>query len=149
MNIEFVWTKKALPDDAINVRKAVFVDELDLLYEEVFDSTDRYAENVVMLSDGKPIGTGRIKVGNRGECLIDNVAVISSFRNKGLGTRLVLEIEKRCLEKGFDMTYVHSFSRISGFFTSLGYKKTGSTYMMDDIACVNMEKTIFVSYGDF
>lgn len=143
MNIEFVWTKKGFSPDGKAIRMAVFVDEQDVMYEEDFDGSDRYAENVVMYVDNIPVATGRIIVGDRGECLIGRVACLKEHRNKGYGSVIMKEIMRRCEEKGFDTVFVHAQTRVRAFYEKLGFKAFGDMYMEANILHINMKKVLY------
>lgn len=138
-NIEFKWFKNQLSDDAKYIRKRVFVDEQGVMPEEDFDGSDNYSESVVLYCDDKPVVTGRIIIGGRGEALIGRVACLKEVRGTGLGRVLVNELLRRCSEKGFDTVYVHSQTRAQGFYQKLGFKAYGEIYMEADIAHINMK----------
>lgn len=143
MNIEFKWVKKDVSADGRYIRTVVFVDEQDVMPEEEFDGSDKYAENVVMYVEGKAVATGRIIVGDRGECLIGRIACLKEYRGNGYGTVIMKELIRRCKEKGFDTVYLHSQSRARGFYEKLGFKAFGDMYMEANILHISMKKSLY------
>lgn len=138
-NIEFKWFKNQLSDDAKYIRNTVFVDEQGVMPEEDFDGSDNYSESVVLYSECRPVATGRIIIGDRGEALIGRIACLKEVRGTGLGRMLVNELLRRCSEKGFDAVYVHAQTRAKGFYERLGFKAYGEIYMEADMAHINMK----------
>lgn len=143
MDIEFKWVKKDVSADGRYIRTVVFVDEQDVMPEEEFDGSDKYAENVVMYLEGKAVATGRIIVGDRGECLIGRIACLKEYRGNGYGTVIMKELIRRCKEKGFDTVYLHSQSRARGFYEKLGFKAFGDMYMEANILHISMKKSLY------
>ena len=139
MNIEFKWYKNVVPEEARQIRNIVFVDEQQVMPEEEFDGSDDFSEGVVMYCDGKAVATGRIIIGNRGECMIGRVACLKDCRGKGFGRELVKELLRRCKEKGFDTVYVHAQTRVRGFYESLGFKGYGDIFMEANITHISMK----------
>lgn len=139
MNIEYKWYKNVVPKEAREIRNAVFIDEQGVMPEEEFDGSDDYSEGVVLYLDNKAVATGRIIVGERGECLIGRVACLKECRGKGIGKVLMEELLRRCKEKGFDAVYVHAQTRVRGFYESLGFNAYGQIFMEADIPHVMMK----------
>ncbi len=146
--VEFKWYKNELSDYARSIREKVFCDEQGVLPEEDFDGSDRHSESVVLLieeppnSPKKPVATGRIIVGARGEATLGRIACVKEERGKGYGAVIVKELMRRCGEKGFDTVYVHSQTRAKGFYEKLGFKEYGDVYMEAGIAHINMVRGI-------
>lgn len=139
MNIEYKWYKNVVPKEAREIRNAVFIDEQGVMPEEEFDGSDDYSEGVVLYLDNKAVATGRIIVGERGECLIGRVACLKECRGKGIGKVLMEELLRRCKEKGFDAVYVHAQTKVRGFYESLGFNAYGQIFMEADIPHVMMK----------
>ena len=143
MNIEFKWYKNVVPEDARQIRITVFVDEQDVMPEEEFDGSDDHTEGVVLYVDGKAAATGRIIVGDRGECMIGRVACLKEYRGLGVGKALMVELLRRCKEKGFDAVYVHAQTRVRGFYESLGFKGYGEIFMEANISHISMKMSLY------
>ncbi len=137
--IEYKWSKNQLTDDSKYIRTVVFCDEQGVMPEEDFDGSDNYSESVVLYDDNKPVATGRIIVGSRGEAVIGRIACLKEVRGTGLGTAVVKQLLERCKEKGFDAVYVHSQTRARGFYEKLGFKPYGEIYMEANIPHINMK----------
>ena len=69
-----------------NVRNTVFTDEQHIDPDLDFDGQDRDAVHVLILCNGKYVGTGRmLKDGH-----IGRLAVLKEYRGQGLGAKMVL-----------------------------------------------------------
>ena len=82
-----------LPEEAIQIRKSVFVTEQGF-YDE-FDETDYNARHLVLLYDGIPAGTCRFFRDNATkEFMIGRLAVLRQYLGKALGTCLMERAEQ-------------------------------------------------------
>lgn len=96
---------------------------------------------------GVVIGFILADAADEGTQVIMNIAVDAHFRNKGIGTRLVLEMEKKANEKGSRNIILHVKEQNSDairFYDGLGYKKVGVAEMKyaDGSDAIVMRKTL-------
>lgn len=140
--MEFKWYKNEVSAEARQIREEVFQKEQGVLPEEEFDGSDRHSESLVMSEDGKPIATGRIVIGQRGEAMIGRLACIKEKRGTGCGKTVMERLIERCMEKGFDTVYVHAQTRAKGFYKRLGFEEYGEVFMEAGIPHINMKKVI-------
>lgn len=140
--MEFKWYKNELSPEARLIREEVFCKEQGVLPEEDFDGSDKHSESIVLIAHGKPVATGRIIVGARGEATIGRIACFKEERGRGYGAYVVKELLRRCKEKGFDEVYVHSQIRAKEFYKKLGFREYGDVYMEAGIAHINMKREI-------
>lgn len=140
--IHYKWVKNSVCDDARKIRTVVFVEEQGVSPEEEYDGSDSFAECAVMYLDDTPVATGRIILGEKGECMIGRVACLKEYRGKHYGYMLMQEILNKCSEKGFDEVYVHAQIRAEGFYEALGFRQYGEVYMEANIPHINMKKDL-------
>src|SRR5215217_6498778 len=69
-----------------SVRITVFVKEQQVPEDLEWDDADEHAYHVLATAvDGKPIGTGRLKL----DCHIGRMAVLKSWRGRGVGSAIL------------------------------------------------------------
>ncbi len=70
--------------DALAIRRTVFVQELGMPEDEVFDSADDYAAQLLVELDGVPVATARLSP-EGADVRLDFVAVLPAYRRQGFG----------------------------------------------------------------
>lgn len=123
---------------AVDIRRAVFVDEQKVPVEEELDDLDNTATHILCWVDGKAVGTLRF-YNEDGWLHVGRVSVLPEARSFGLGRGLVL----RCLEEGRRMGFTRSFldaqTDKQGFYQSFGYRAVGGEFMDAGIPHRRME----------
>ncbi len=112
-----------LPDYAVDIRNEVFVDEQG--FKEEFDTDDNIATHLVGFIDGANVATARIIPKEDGSFMIGRVAVKKSFRNHGIGAKIISECEKVIKELKGKTIYIHSQLQAVPFYEKQGYVPTG------------------------
>ena len=113
-----------LPSEAVKIRTEVFIDEQG--FKEEFDDIDKIAVHTVLFADGLPIATSRIFYDEeRKSYIIGRIAVIKSFRGKGIG-RIIMESTEITVRnmKGTRIS-LHAQERAADFYRKQGYSETG------------------------
>ncbi len=130
-----------LPDDAMAIRQAVFVDEQG--FEVEFDDTDDKAVHLVGYDNGKPAAVCRFFCDDEhSSYMIGRIAVVKELRGKHLGEQMVLAAEKFIKETGGEKASLSAQLRASGFYEKLGYTKSGSEYYDEYCPHVLMSKEL-------
>ena len=130
-----------LPDDAMAIRQAVFVDEQG--FEVEFDDTDDKAVHLVGYDNGKPAAVCRFFCDDEHSFyMIGRIAVVKELRGKHLGEQMVLAAEKFIKETGGEKASLSAQLRASGFYEKLGYTKSGSEYYDEYCPHVLMSKEL-------
>jgi len=70
------------------------------------------------------------------------VAVGSAWQGRGLGRRLILEVEECLRVRGVRRVVLHARVVVAGFYEKLGYAKCGPEFVEISIPHVEMEKQI-------
>lgn len=113
------------------IRKKVFVEEIGVSENVVFDDADNEAIHVLVyeeplkeksiISKENAIATGRIVLdGNR--CIISNIAVLKEYRNKEYGDFTVKMLLNKAFTSGVNEVIADSFSGTVKFFEKIGFK---------------------------
>lgn len=108
-----------IPEEAREIRKAVFVEEQG--FADEFDDTDCAAYHMVAFVDGEAAATCRFFRSSETEYTVGRIAVLKQYRSKHLGSRLLAAAEKAMLEKGGSSVSLHSQLRAKGFYEKAGY----------------------------
>ena len=110
-----------LPEYAHEIRKKVFIQEQG--FQEEFDDIDKVATHFVVYDDSdKPIATCRVFWNaERNSYLLGRLAVLKEFRGKNLGRTIMEAAESYVQEMGGRELQLHAQSRITEFYSRLGY----------------------------
>lgn len=137
-----IWNKAA----AFYVRMNVFVLERSIALKDEFDEVDEDETTYVVVYDGKlPVATGRIVYLDALTVRPGRIAVLDQYQGKGLGAKILQEIERLALEQGRTVSCIHSEEVSAGFYIKQGYKITSDVFQEDGVPCVIMEKRLRTS----
>lgn len=118
------------------IRREVFIMEQGVPAELELDDHDATARHFLALApDGEPIGTARLLPSGR----IGRVAVLSSWRGKGIGRVLMTEVLRAACEPGLPRPHLHAQVPTIPFYESLGFVVCGEGFEEAGIAHQPME----------
>ena len=113
-----------LPDDALNLRKKVFVEEQGFCDE--FDEIDKRAIHFVLYENKNPIATCRIFVGEAKETyILGRLCVLKEYRGKGIGSKILRAAEDKVKVLGGKKLSLHSQYQARDFYKKLGFAEYG------------------------
>ncbi len=78
--------------DAFRIREKVFIQEQDVPEDMEIDQFDDLAWHALAYQGDKAIGTGRLVLLGSDEGQIGRMAILPSFRGRGVGTRILLSL---------------------------------------------------------
>lgn len=107
------------------VRRAVFVDGMDVPEELDFDGTDDDAQHLVVFSGGRAIGTGRLHLP---EARIGRMAVLPDFRGSGIGSRILQQLLSEAIRRGFRKVTLHAQQHAIPFYRRFGFREEGQLF---------------------
>ena len=113
-----------------SVRREVFVKEQKISEKIEFDDTNLNAIYFIATYKNKPVGTARYRFTDQGVKL-ERFAVLKSFRNLGVGKKLVDYIINIVRNQKF--IYLHAQESVIEFYSKLGFKKIGSPFFEAEI----------------
>ena len=93
------------------IRAIVFMSEQNCPYGEEFDGNDLTATNVLVLVDGEPAATMRIRY-FADFAKLERLAVRSQFRNEHLATGIYAWVLEFCARKGYVKTFGQCQTRL-------------------------------------
>ena len=110
------------------IRLRVFVKEQGVPREIELDSDDERALHFLAYCRERAVGTARVVV-KRGAAKIGRMAVLRSYRGKGVGRELLRRAVKAAREKGAKRIFLHAQVPVIGFYEKLGFRCTGRLFM--------------------
>ncbi len=127
---------------ALHIRDEVFVKEQDIPLNVELDGNDEGALHILVHVDNLPIATGRLRILPAGKGNMSRIAVLAAFRGRGLGKRVVLELEALARQQGVEIIFLYPHHYLEGFYQALGYQKTGENYAAGRHSLIKMEKNL-------
>jgi predicted GNAT family N-acyltransferase len=113
---------------ARSIRLRVFVKEQNVPREIELDADDQRATHFLAFIAGRSVGTARV-VFNGKQAKIGRMAVLKSFRKKGVGRELLEESLKLAWKKGVKSLILHAQVPVVGFYEKRGFRCVGRTFM--------------------
>lgn len=104
------------------VRREVFVEEMGIPESKEFDGNDHTATHIVALSDGKPVGTMRMRFFPN-FAKFERMAVIKEFRKSDISDRIMNFGFEHCAEKGYTQIYGVCKKELLSRWKKSGYKR--------------------------
>jgi predicted GNAT family N-acyltransferase len=114
--------------DAFKVRREVFILEQRVPENLEIDEFDPLAFHVLAYFDNSCIGTARLHINNEGFGQIGRMAVLPSFRNKGLGSQIMGVLIEITQSKGISSLILHAQVSAIPFYEKLGFIANGPIY---------------------
>jgi predicted GNAT family N-acyltransferase len=127
---------------AMAVRRAVFVVEQKIDEAEEYDGLDDTSLHFVALSDGKIVGTARVRFPSPEYAKVERMAVLKEFRYCGVGTGILARVEKELKARRVPVAVLHAQITAAPFYESRGYKSVGAHFYEAGIEHSKMKKKI-------
>ena len=130
-----------LPQEAIKIRKEVFMEEQG--FENEFDELDQKSKHVVLFDEEIPIATCRFYYCQERKCfIIGRVAVDKTERGKKYGAKVIQSAESEIENCGGKIVMLLAQYRAHVFYEKLGYKKQNETCLDEGCLHVWMKKEL-------
>ncbi|QCC50490.1 GNAT family N-acetyltransferase [Halapricum salinum] len=133
-----VGRSESIYEDALTVRKTVFVEEQGVDPEIEVDEHDETAIHLAAYDDGEPVGAGRFRTLDDRTGKVERIAVLADYRDGGLGRAIMGRIEEIAREEGVDRLVLHSQTRAAPFYARVGYEQVGEEFEEAGIPHVEM-----------
>ncbi len=142
-------THNYLPQDAVDIRKAVFIEEQG--FSDEFDKIDESAVHVIMYEGQNSAAVCRIYHSESHNCYsIGRIAVAKAYRGKHYGAKILSYAEKEVYKIGSakhcdSNAFVVGLSaqkQAVGFYEKQGYHPVGNFYLDENCLHLWMEKII-------
>lgn len=112
---------------AFSIRIRVFVREQGVPREIELDEDDQRASHFLATVRGKAVGTARLVVKNR-RAKIGRMAVLKSYRGRGVGKALLKKAIESARKKKAGMIYLHAQVSVIGFYEKFGFHCVGRLF---------------------
>lgn len=137
-----IVTTPKMMDDALEIRKEVFVKEQGVPLENEIDQFEDVATHVIGYdSNHIPFATGRFRPVNH-SVKIERVAVRATHRKSGYGQLLMQFLETSAKQQGYSKLALNAQYHAKSFYEALGYKSIGDIFMEENIEHIAMTKII-------
>ncbi len=126
LQIKRVCSAKDL-EKAFTIRQRVFVREQGVPPKIELDRDDKRALHFLAIASGKTVGTARI-VMRRSHAKIGRMAVLKSYRHKGVGTKLLRRAIVTARRQGAQKIYLHAQVPVIGFYEAMAFRCVGPIF---------------------
>jgi predicted GNAT family N-acyltransferase len=121
------------------VREPVFVVEQNVPLELEWDELDPLSHHVIARdAERRPIGTGRLTPEHK----IGRMAVLKSWRGRGVGDALLRALIEKARELGWSEVTLNAQVSATGFYEKFGFAVSGDQYEEAGIQHVPMRATL-------
>ena len=112
--------------------------------QDEFDEHDgNESKYIVLLDDEYPVATCRFYELDNSTVLVGRVVVLTEYRGKHLGARVINEAEKWIAELGYTEIFIDARLEATGFYEKLGYSKTDEKVFKSwKFDCTRMYKSL-------
>lgn len=132
----------SLYNDALTVRKTVFVEEQHVPEEEEIDEFEQEATHFVLYDGDNPVGAGRFRMLDNHMGKIERICILPDYRNRGAGRLIMESIEQFAKENGISKIKLNAQTHAEPFYQKLGYETVSEVFMDAGIPHVAMIKQL-------
>ncbi len=120
--------------DALSIRRAVFIDEQDVSESLEIDGLDDQCWHIVGYIEGVPIVTARFYTFNQSDqlCLkLQRIATSDSCRNQGYGRALMEQLIEWARRQHISEIHLSSQLQAIGFYQKVGFNASNDLIYLD------------------
>jgi predicted GNAT family N-acyltransferase len=112
---------------AFAIRRRVFIKEQGVPAAVELDTDDDSAIHFLALGRGNAVGTARVVLRHR-TAKIGRMAVLRSYRRKGIGKKLLRQAIILARKRGAEEIYLHAQVPVIGFYEAQGFRCAGKVF---------------------
>ena len=128
-------------DEALELRRRVFVGQQGVALDADRDGLDPRALHLVAVDDGHVIGTCRL-VFDGPLARLGRMAVEDDYRGRGLGAAILAEAEEQARAAGSERMRLHAQTAARSLYERGGFVVQGQEFMEEGIPHLTMEKPL-------
>jgi predicted GNAT family N-acyltransferase len=132
IRVDRVSSKKEL-EQALAIRKRVFVKEQGVPEEIELDCEDERAMHFLAFHSAKAVGTARLVIRQK-SAKIGRMAVLKKYRGKGIGTKLLRRAIVAAQRQELQNIYLHAQVPVIGFYEAQAFRCVGPVFKEAGIA---------------
>lgn len=129
-------------EDAIVVRRKVFVEEQDVPLHLELDEYDAEAVHFVAYDGEIPFGAGRIRTTEQGIGKVERVCILPDYRGKSFGNLMMQCMEDYAFSNGFQKLKLNAQSYAIPFYEKRSYTITSPEFLEAGIPHRAMDKSL-------
>ena len=133
--MEQIKSFKILPEEAINIRTKVFVEEQG--FKEEFDTIDKIAEHLILFVDDNPIGTCRYYKKDD-SYYFGRLAILKEYRNKNYGSLLLKEAINNLKKENAHKVILNSQLSAKDFYIKHDFLQEGEVFYEEGCPHIKM-----------
>ena len=133
--MEQIKSFKILPEEAINIRTKVFVEEQG--FKEEFDTIDKIAEHLILFVDDNPIGTCRYYKKDD-SYYFGRLAILKEYRNKNYGGLLLKGAINNLKKENAHKVILNSQLSAKDFYIKHGFLQEGEVFYEEGCPHIKM-----------
>jgi len=128
-------------DEALELRRRVFVGQQGVTLEADRDGLDPTALHVVAVSGDRIVGTCRL-VFDGDLARLGRMAVDDGYRGRGIGAEILEEAEQQARAAGSERIRLHAQLSARSLYERGGFEVQGEEFMEEGIPHLTMEKRL-------
>ncbi len=111
-------------DSLRDIRDQVFIQEQGVPRDIEWDGNDERSIHLLARIDDQGVGCGRLMPDGK----IGRMAVLSGFRDRGVGSAIVRAMIDAAREAGYPRLYLHAQQHAVPFYRHFGFEPRGATF---------------------
>ncbi len=128
--------------EALAVRREVFIKEQRISAEEEMDGLDETSLHFIALDGKQVVGTARLRFTSAIYSKIERMAILKAYRRQGIGRELLALIESELKNRHKKKAILHAQATAVPFYLACGYQEKGEHFTEAGIEHVEMEKKL-------
>lgn len=128
METKQVEKGSALYQEGVQIRKACFFDDFENWEELIEDPWEGRSIHLVVVNNGKVVGTGRLTYDEDNNGIVSQMAVANLERKRGVGTMILDGLIKTCLMNGCPKVYLSARDGAIEFYEKSGFTAIGAKF---------------------
>ena len=126
----------------LKIRSKVFVEEQSISIDKELDDLDKICIHSLVLMNHIAVATGRLIPLDGENGKIGRMAVITEYRNMGIGGLILNFLEKKALEKNITHITLEAQEYVKKFYSNHGYSEQGGVFLEVGISHIKMSKKL-------
>jgi len=127
---------------ALDIRRQVFVLGQGVPPDLEVDGEDRRCTHFLVFAGKTAVGTGRLRGYREGVVKIERMAVLSPWRNQGIGRQLLDRMIAYAADTGYHTAVLHAQTPAVSFYARAGFEQEGEVFYEADLPHVQMSKPL-------
>ncbi|WP_392480912.1 GNAT family N-acetyltransferase [Nostoc sp. C110] len=124
------------------IRQVVFQDEQNVDPALEFDGKDAISEHLIAYLNEEAVGTARIRYLEDKTAKIERLAVLSTARGQGIGTKIMEKALQIIANKNITQVVIHAQEYVKDLYKKLNFIEDGEIFEEASIRHVTMRKNI-------